>query len=138
MSEEFVVYGIIDAGQSGAGEKYNRHHQLNRDVINSLQSNDGSPRITRSMFSIPGAEVTFRSQIIHFAASYNFLDIEQWTQKFERLLRQLYWFSATVHIESEMGWAQRLEWVIDDQSMKSLSSEPPLPVSTWFFSMLDE
>ena len=88
----------------------------NSQTIAGLPSRDESPALTRSMFSChphfddleaTNAELNhhtgvFRTQIIHFAFSFEGLyfdpQVNEWFEKFEGLLRKLYWCDASARV----------------------------------------
>lgn len=135
LVHETIIYGMIDAGDLD-GEA--PHHELNRKILETLPETDEAPGLTRNMFSVTGKNETYQSQIIHFAASVKALEKNWhlWLEKFENLLRQLYWFGAVVHLESELFEGDyQYQWVVTDESMnKDLFGDPIRPVSGWEFS----
>jgi hypothetical protein len=59
-------------------------------------------------------------------------DLPTWQEKVETVLRQLYWFSARLHLESWMG-SFRFEWLPEDDAVERMPAERPVPVSHWRF-----
>jgi hypothetical protein len=81
--------------------------ESNRHVIHSLpDGNDGWPPLYRRMFSFSQAGskfvgpiiTSYRGSVIYFGGSFSsiFNEWEQWLDKFEGLLRRLYWEHAVV------------------------------------------
>lgn len=136
MGSESIIYGKIE-GAAWRSEDGQKLHRLNRFILDEvLPVTDDWPFLTRSMFSIPGEnshEGTYRTQVIHFGASIKDAQEEwnTWLLKFETLLSRLYWFSAVVHLESEVGGNHRYEWVVTPDQIDRLLLDPPLPVANW-------
>lgn len=135
LEHETIIYGMIDAGEI---DEQSPHHELNRQVVASLPETDDMPFLTRGMFSVTGSPEMYGSQIIHFAASMKALEPmwHIWLEKFEDLLRRLYWFGAVVHLESELFEGDyQYQWIISDESMNNeLFNDPIRPVSGWEFT----
>lgn len=115
-----------------------RLHRLNRDAIAALPDGDTFPYLSRSMFSSPELDIqhgTYRSQIIHFGASMKEVELEwrKWLEKFENLLRRLYWFNAMVHLRAEIAGEHDYEWTVDASQIVQFLKEPPQPPTKWFF-----
>ena len=74
----------------------------NDAALAELPADDVWPPLYRSMFTVTGDDSlhgSFRGQrLIHFAGHFNYLvsDLGEWLDKFERLLRRLYWLNAEV------------------------------------------
>jgi hypothetical protein len=114
-------------------------HRINKSVIESLPIDDKKwPRIERSMFLVPDPDLSklYRDQVIVFGTSYKEVeqDWEEWLQKFESILMELYWISATVHLETELIGTHTYEWVYDSNQPDNFVSENPKPTSKWNFS----
>lgn len=119
MSQESVVYGCIKdllvVGADDAGE----HRQRNRDVVMSLPSVEDWPLISREMFAMPiaGSDLNeSHTDVIHFGSSYKGVEYEwqTWIGQFEQMLKQMYWVSATVHLETEFSGTHTFSWESDD------------------------
>lgn len=115
MEQETVVYGVIRDVASNDVSFLQRSRLINCAAILELGDFDDFPYLTTSMFSIPTEELeqgTYQTQVIHFAASYQAVEYhwEQWIEKFERLLKQMYWVSVTVHLETEVSGMHTFNW----------------------------
>jgi hypothetical protein len=115
MDQETIVYGIIKDVPSNDHQFLIRSRLTNCDVILELNELDSFPYITSNMFSIPSEDIeqgTYQTQVIHFAASYQAVEYhwEQWMEKFEALLKKMYWVSATVHLETELSGKHTFIW----------------------------
>lgn len=137
MDNESIVYGCIkhlpissaDASASEALKSYAH----NRRVIARLPGmDDGWPFLCRDMFSVPGPDVftgQYQTQVIHFGMSYRAVEYEweQWLQKFEALLKQMYWVSSVVHLETTFSGNHTFYWnSVDDDGHEP--SDQPLQV----------
>ena len=137
MSHETLVYGLID-GATYKPPVYRRLQEANLAVLAQLPDEDDCPCLTRHMFAAPPPEPrrgTFRSQVIHFGASMNRLDFDavpEWIEKFEALLRQLFWFEAIAHIWTNyIDGAYQFWWKVDDSVIDSYRSGDPRPSDAW-------
>ncbi|MDH4559218.1 hypothetical protein E8F11_29300 [Pseudomonas sp. BN417] len=114
MESESIVYGCIRDWPSLDDQEHRLRRDANRRVLDSLPSGEAWPFLGREMFSCceqPG-EGLFRTQVIHFGASYPAVEYEWslWVKAFEALLRQLYWSSAVVHLETELNGIHTFRW----------------------------
>jgi hypothetical protein len=113
MEQESIVYGCIkDAAYDR--EEY-QHRGANRRALLSLPAANEWPLISREMFSIPGnnsGSSQYQTEVMHFGASYKAIEYEweQWIADFESLLRNMYWVSATVHLETELSGTHTFTW----------------------------
>jgi len=60
------------------------------------------------MFAVPDkhcGDLELSTDVMHFGASYRGVEHEwqYWLEQFEKLLRKMYWVSATVHLETELS-----------------------------------
>ena len=113
MDQESIVYGCIKDISHAEHEAIRRRQ--NRDAMLGLPSADEWPFLSQEMFSIPRVEVNhgqYQTEVMHFGASYKAVEYEweQWIQKFEELLGQMYWVSATVHLETELSGTHTFTW----------------------------
>jgi hypothetical protein len=116
------------------------HH--NRRVIRSLPAQDEWPFLTRRMFgSSPlfnsGREgllsATYRGPVIYFGGSFSsiYVDWAQWLEKFESLLRRMYWEHAVVILVTEWLGQHVYRWDAEDANF---AAEDPAPIRNWKFS----
>ncbi|MNE52784.1 hypothetical protein D3C80_1474740 [compost metagenome] len=113
MQPESIVYGCI-RDWPGDSMECRMRRAVNRKVLDSLPQGESWPFIGREMFSRceqAGAGL-YQSQVIHFGASYPAIEYEWnlWVEQFENLLRQLYWASAVVHLETELNGCHTFRW----------------------------
>lgn len=138
MSHETIIYGMIDAGELERDDVLNPHYALNQAALAALTDDDDDPALVRGMFSIAPAQARYSSQVIHFGASYASLEKswDRWLEKFEALLRQMYWFSAVVHLDSELfDGDYRYEWMLTDKAFdECLIGDTLQPVNEWEFT----
>jgi hypothetical protein len=137
MTQQSIIYGYIQ-GAEWMTSDFRRLHRLNREVLATLPETDQFPYLTRPMFAVPGDEPpqgTYRSKIIHFAASIKEVEREwrHWLEKFEGLLRRLYWFSAVVHLRAEVIGDFQYEWTVDANQIVHYLQDNPHPPTQWFF-----
>jgi hypothetical protein len=110
----------------------------NDAVLNALPERDEWPPLCRPMFGWPPPDdpsIAFRSRLIHFAAIQKELDqwLRDWIDKFEGLLRSLYWESVYVRVETaylgtyEFGWRPTDGWLSDLHAIRLR------PVTEWSF-----
>ena len=114
MESESVVYGCIRDWPSLDDQEHSLRRAANMDILAGLPSGESWPFLGREMFSCceqPGTGL-FRTQVIHFGASYPAVEYEWnlWVKEFEALLRQLYWSSAVVHLETELNGIHTFRW----------------------------
>lgn len=113
MDQETIVYGCIkdiSCEQLDANRRRN-----NRQAMLELPNADEWPYLCREMFSLPRVEVgldSYLTEVMHFGASYKAIEYEwaEWMRHFERLLNNLYWVSATVHMETELSGVHTFTW----------------------------
>lgn len=117
MDQESIVYGIIkDVAMSPETDAQKRRMVNSSSLLDLPQTFDAlSPFLCGDMFTLPGMDIfsgTYHTQVIHFAASYRAVEYEWevWMQKFEELLGQMYWVSATVHLETELSGKHTFHW----------------------------
>lgn len=137
MGHISLVYGHI-IGEAWRSEDYHKLQRLNKKVIDSLPDNDdGFPWITRRMFLVPDPDKDkmYRDQVIVFGASYKSVEHEweEWLDKFEAILKQLYWSSVTIHLETELVGTHKYEWVFDMNQIDNWISDNPHPTIMWDF-----
>lgn len=115
MDQETLVYGLIRTVSSADRLADLNFRQANRNAILALGTEDDFPYLTLDMFNLPAVheqQGTYLTPLIQFAASYRAVEYEwrRWLDKFERLLAQMYWRSATVHLETELSGTHVFTW----------------------------
>lgn len=136
MAHEALVYGCICAPAWKTDDFY-QLHRLNKTVLQSLPENDTTfPCINRSMFSIPNEQGIYHQQVIAFGASYRNLEYEWhiWLDKFESILRTLYWWDIRLVTEFEIMGTYTYHWNVSPDQQKIDFMGSPQPVSAWQFS----
>ena len=73
---------------------------------------------------------------LHLALLTNLLKLNwsDWLDKFESILKKLYWMSATIHLETELVGNHTYEWLIDVKELDRFLLKDPEPVTSWAFS----
>lgn len=133
MSHYTIIYGRIN-GSTWRTDDYYKLHRFNKQIIESLPLDE--LLINRSMFNIPNEQGIFRNQIITFGASYKTLEYEwnEWIEKFESLLRKLYWWDVVIHADFEVMGEYTYKWKVDTEQIKeNWFQDNPLPINTWKF-----
>ena len=117
MDQESIVYGIIkDIAMPPEIDIMQRRMVNSMCLLDLPQTFDSAcPFLCGDMFTLPGMYAmndAYHTQVIHFGASYSTVEYEweQWMQKFEELLKQMYWVSATVHLETELNGKHTFNW----------------------------
>lgn len=137
MGHITIVYGKI-VGATWKTDDYHKLQRLNKRIIASLPSSDNTfPWITQNMFLVPDPDNSqmYREQVIVFGASYKSLEYEweEWLDKFENILKQLFWTSATIHLDSELVGKHTYEWTIDISQPDNWFLDTPQPITQWTF-----
>lgn len=113
-------------------------HKHNIKALKALPDTDSFPWIHRKMFhsqNPTNIEGTYRKQVILFGASYKSVEYDwpEWLEKFENILRQLFWTSATIHLKTELVGNHTYEWDIPIDQIFNLDAEHPMPITSWEF-----
>lgn len=113
MSQESIVYGIIK--DAVYFEDTAERRRANRRAMLALPSAEDWALLSREMFAVPSVrdkQINFQSEVMHFGASYQGVEHEweQWIQNFEALLRNMFWTSAVVHLETELNGLHTFTW----------------------------
>ncbi len=115
MDQESVVYGCIKviSVDADSAESVARQ-QTNFEAMLKLPGLQDMPMVAREMFSLckGGRDTSGVTEVIHFGASYRAIEYEweRWVAEFENLLQQMYWVSATVHLETELSGTHTFTW----------------------------
>jgi hypothetical protein len=137
MARQSIIYGYVQ-GAEWMSSDIHRLHRLNRETIAALPEKDTFPELSRGMFAVPADASdpsASRNQIIHFGASIYEVELEwrRWLEKFEALLRKLYWFNAVVHLRTEMIGDHEYDWTVDANQIVHFFNDPPRAATKWFF-----
>lgn len=113
MDQESIVYGCIKDTRADLLE--GDRVKANRSAMLSLPRADDWPFLCQEMFAIPHLQLNqgnYQTEVMHFGASYKAVEYEweQWVASFEALLSQMYWVSATVHLETELSGTHTFTW----------------------------
>jgi hypothetical protein len=117
-------------------------HQISRHndgVLKSLPEADDWPPLCRPMFGWAPADtplIVYKNRLIHLAASLKELDWEfrEWLDKFEAVLRQLYWESAYVRFEGAYIGVHEFKWRPTEAWMNELRRGRLAPITEWSFN----
>jgi hypothetical protein len=112
MLSESIVYGCI---RDMADARVPDRQRVNREAMLALPRAESWPVLSREMFSLTdqsGTDLAFHTEVMHFGASYQGIEYEwkHWIEQFENLLRQMYWVSAVVHLETELSGNHSFLW----------------------------
>lgn len=104
MGHISIVHGYI----FGLGE----WAQDNAARIAALPEHDTRPYLTRDMFAVPSMKHSYGDQLITFGLVYNRVEVrwQDWLEKFEALLRTMYWDEAHVYLETELWGNYHYVW----------------------------
>jgi len=150
MGMKSFLYGYIEEAWPGArtdGSAMRRQllldntrsiEQHNDQKLQMLPLEDKWPPVSRHMFACPPWDapmINFRTRPIHFAASLKEVDFElrDWLDKFEALLRQLYWEKAVVHFDGAYIGSQKFEWRPAIEWVHRLTDGVLEPIVDWTF-----
>jgi hypothetical protein len=116
-----------------------RIHQHNEKVLGALPDADQWPPLCRPMFAWAPSDapmIVYKNRLIHLAASLKQMDFElrEWLDKFEGLLRRLYWESAYIRFEAAYIGKHEFTWRPTEAWVKELCKGRLTPISEWSFS----
>ncbi len=146
MSHEAVLYGVIICPLLRGAADISKLQSHNEHIICSLPADDEHPWVDPSIFALPGPVPfgTFRRQVIHFGLTIKediygaytqdlgFAWLNSWINKFEAVLRQLYWSSARLIVESDFSPQRReFTWKPGDGALQHMYAEPHEPIAEW-------
>lgn len=132
MGHEVVVFGSIE------GADPERLRARNAAVLAALPADDDWPGLVGGMFALPAGwpHGTYRSHVIHFGASFKDDPHDPavwdgWLGKFEAVLRRMYWWSATLHLDTEFGPERVFRWRPSAAAVDRMTGDEPQPVEEW-------
>ncbi|MGC4034623.1 MAG: hypothetical protein QM764_01590 [Chitinophagaceae bacterium] len=137
MGHITTVYGNI-IGATWKTDDYHKLQRINKNIISNLTFDDNSfPWITQKMFLVPDPDKDkmYCDQVIVYGASYKSLEYEwnEWLEKFENILRQLFWTSVTIHLDTELVGNHKYEWTINFSQTDNWFLDTPKPILQWTF-----
>jgi hypothetical protein len=142
VGHEAIIYGRIVGASWRVGEQFTWTHDLNREVLAKLPEDDDWPWVVKGIFALPAPypQGTYRRQVIHFGLSIkdeprNRGIWDVWLGKFENVLRQLYWWSAAAHLDTDFEPPRVFEWLPTEAARGQLYDIPPQPVTEWVRSV---
>jgi hypothetical protein len=156
MGVQTLLFGYIEEAWPGARSNGSREHaQLlmdnarlikthNEAILSALPAHDAWPPLTRHMFAWAPADspmINYKNRPIHFAASLKEADwaLRDWLDKFEGLLRRLYWENAVVYFRSAYLAEHQVTWHPTHEWQVRLTSGVLEPISQWEFkSSMDQ
>jgi hypothetical protein len=141
MGHELLIYGMIEGASYRQGtNEYRLLQDRNADRIGRLLApeQDSWPWLNRSMFALPGPwpHGTYRRQVIHFGVSIKDdpdgrTVLGLWMSKLEGVLRDLYWHSTRVIVESDFEDDKLVEWAPTREAVARMLTDDPSPVRDW-------
>jgi molybdopterin synthase sulfur carrier subunit len=142
MGLDAIIYGrIVTPYLTWPGDRDARLIQRrNMEMIGSLPDKDHSPSpLVGGMFALPNWEgglhmdyvIPFGGSLEDDSMSRDWWDA--WLTKFESLLRNLYWDSVVLHIESRFAFNghRMFQWSPTDLAATWLWAEEPQPIREW-------
>ena len=119
-----------------AEQQISRH---NENVLGALPEVDEWPPLCRPMFAwtpVKTPMIVYKNRLIHFAASLKEMDWElrDWLDKFETLLRNLYWESAYIRFEAAYIGVHEFNYRPTDGWVQELCQGRVTPIGGWSFS----
>lgn len=163
MGHEIVIFGCIQgvAGETGALKEMQLCNEL---AICELPLTDDWPWLTQPMFAFSRERPIgfYLTQVFHFGLSMkdgiplnqnegykNGYDpilnwrnssrdsITNWMAKFEALLRNMYWYGADVHVETDFEPRRLFTYELTGGSLDAmLKADCPIPVKDWKLSVV--
>jgi hypothetical protein len=110
----------------------------NERVLGALPTEDDWPPLSRTMFGWSPSDasmINYRTRPIHFAASLKEVDwdLRDWLDKFEALLKQMYWEKAYVQFDAAYIGEHQFTWHPTRDWVERLTSGTLEPITTWTF-----
>ena len=143
MGMTTLLYGMVEEYRLNHS-RLNEINDHNEKTISNLNIADSWPPLSKEMFSITkndekmdGPNLEYQGRMIHFGACLKSVEYEweSWKVKFERLLKNLYWIQAHVHLKTEYSGIISFEWHIDLKKW-NIGEDPIVPIkeTDWKFT----
>ncbi len=136
MGERTIVLGCIIEPHIANLETRLLVESLNRSRLFDLPEEDPWPSIHRSWFSSSQSEAFkggYRGRVIHFGASVKNLleDWDEWSEKFENLLRELIWIEAWLKVDGGSYGQRDLVYAASEAVIQTFRTDKPQKVYSW-------
>jgi hypothetical protein len=138
MSDPTILLGFIAEKNPNYSLDPDFYRRANDATIAALPEDDAHPPLCRSLFSVTGGDALHgsygRQRIIHFAGKFNHFvnDLAPWLDKFEAMLRKLYWINAEVLImNAAIGPSLALKFLVTQDTADDYHSNPPRLPRDW-------
>lgn len=134
--------GVAAGGDAATMEELLEADRLigrhNEETLESLDAGDAWPPLCRPMFGWAPTNspmIIYKHRLIHLAASLKDLDwaARDWLDKFESLLRRLYWESAYIRCEFGYLGTHEFRWRPPEAWVKELCRARLNPIQEWTF-----
>lgn len=158
MGHQVVIYGAIHSMLSRDRQAYQHNHS----VLDRLPITDEWPWLTRSMFSAASEYPVgvYEQEIIHFGLTmkddpatrdpgpltsppilgwrYDGRHcVNEWVLKFEELLRNLYWLSVSLHIDTDFEPHSVVSYLPTDEAFEGMLANPRRCPAEWKRTIAD-
>lgn len=152
MGVDLLVFGYIQEiwlpGLVGGSEQESKHRRdmcteigaHDDEVLGALpEEDDNDPPLCRPMFGWPvfgPSQITYCQRLVHFGASFKNADylLRDWIDKFEALLRKLYWEEAYVRVERGYVGTHEFRWKVKEVWRAALYAGELIPIAEWDFT----
>lgn len=138
MSDPNILTGYIEEALPKYQSDNAFFHRANDAVLDALPAEDEWPPVCRSLFSATGEDWLHGShrgqRLIHFAGRFNYFgdELGPWLDKFESLLRRLYWLRAELFVlESWKNPPLCLRYEVVPGTVEVYASSAPQPPNAW-------
>lgn len=122
MGMRTTIYGYIEEMDFWKDPVRSKVRKHNSAIISSLPIADEWPPLSKEMFAIAnnlknhsGPNFEYSGRVIHFGANLKSVEYEwqEWKNKFESLLTNLFFIEARVHFKTEYSPLETSSWRID-------------------------
>jgi hypothetical protein len=136
MGERTILLGCIIEPHIANLETRLLVESHNRSKLFDLPEEDRWPPIHRSFFGSSQSEAFkggYRGRVIHFGASLKNLleDWDEWSDKFENLLRELIWIEAWLKVDGSAYGQRDLVYTASDEVIQTFQTSKPQKNHSW-------